>query len=250
MRKLSYICLIFLLFSLTASARMSNMIYGGQTVAAGTTCPDFYADANVTFSWDGNHGDGVLVACDSAGGSVTAADNGLATGVAYSEAGDPDIGALWENNANFKWTTSGDSHVDNEIGTIWVRQYQDVSQDGTGTTYVELLSTSEYIRFYTNVADAYGSYNGITAHSTAIATGWKDIAYAWNHATGEHDTYAGAAWEGGEGGEIGAETITNILSISLGCYDTVSVCGAITDNLYMDKFVIMSTYKAALPPNW
>ena len=57
MKKLILSLLLILCLSFQASAWNPMIVTSGT---AETSCPAYYQDTNVTFSWDGNHDSGVL----------------------------------------------------------------------------------------------------------------------------------------------------------------------------------------------
>lgn len=217
-------------------------------------CPAYYADSNVTFSWNGDHNSGTKYGCKSDGSTILGTGS-LTPNTSYGEAGS--YGVSLDGTNSIVFATSGDAQIDNDIGTVWIRFWYTAttnastlfegSVDGTQAdsfAVVKIASTDQIAGFWEldgSPVSAYG--NGVPT------SGWYDIAYSWNWST--TITHSGWGLDATGWEEDAAETagqLANFDEIVIG--ENNYNLNAPTGVIYIDRIAILSTYQAAKPTNW
>lgn len=237
-----------------------EMVAGGGA-AAETSCPPYYADANVTFSWNGDHDDGVFTGCDSAGNAVLGVDDGSTTHTDYGEGGS--VGLLRAQTKDITWTNTGQAYINGDAPyTVWVR----VKIDGPCDNQASFWEANEQTTPADNIANLAATTTaqrflgifegnndgGVTARGEGyVDATWDDVGYSWNNdaAPTDHSANTNASWQE-DVGEITFPMTQDIYEFKIGSeYKDGGDCGD-TEYIYVDRFVIMSGYETALPANW
>ena len=231
------------------------------TRGGGDTCPAYYADANVTFSWDGDHSWGSKYGC-KADGSTILGTGSLTPSTSYGESGSNGVSLDGINGIIF--ATSGDAQINDAIGTIWIRIIFDnepdndvtvfegaESGDPTDTMYIlqkaydggEPAELNHQRAYYGNSEAASASCSNYD-----IPTGsFQTVAYSWDRANGDHSAHNGTAWDDDDDELV--VTLADFDEIVIG-EDNIDKGVPGAGYIYIDRIVIMSTYKAAAPANW
>ena len=240
------------LFVLASSsfAWMTLPVVGGG--GGGSSCPPWYADAGVTFSWDGNHDSGNLVGCQDDGTEVTATNNAMDIGTAYSEAGDPSIGARANALGDYLRWAIGTGEVDMAgAGTLCVRINM-AALPSADTVVINAYNSTDAVLIYartstnTDLISYYNTTDGPDDYAIGApaATGWKTIAVSWDKPGDDLSTNPGdngtwlSGYEDDLNESLGVHT-NDPIQIDIG-----STSGAPGTNIDFDRVAILNTWKA------
>jgi len=257
MKKVILFTFLFLvLVCVFAYARIGLMVVGSPAAEVANPCPAYYADANVMFSWNGNHTSGSNYACDSAGNPVEGTNVGLGVDAGYGESGN---GVTLLADDYITWANSGDTYINDDIGTAWFRVYLSAAPDNEvcyGEWRYDADNEMNVIQGASTSMAGWHQGGGGAADSASghsVPTGsWANIGYTWDQSTGDnHASYgnSGTGWDPDEADGLDAFA-ANINEIVLGNRYYNSGDPGSGKYIYIDRFVIMSGYQTALPTNW
>ena len=214
------------------------------------SCPAYYADADVTFSWDGDNGSGTKFGCKSDGTTIEGSGS-LTPNTSYGESGS--YGVSLDGTNSIVFATSGDAQINDEIGTVWMRVYISAAPDD-GVTLFEGANNAvqdDQINTLVNVSGAgWINWTESLPYATAgtLTTGsWFNFGVSWNLSTDNLSANDGAGWD--EDAET-MDALSNFNEIVIGENNTTAGAPGSGKYIYIDKTVILSTYEAALPANW
>ena len=225
-----------------------------EEVTNSNSCPDYYADANVTFSWDGDHSSGTKYGCKSDGSTILGTGS-LTPNTSYGESGS--YGLRLDGANHLLFATSGDAQIDDTIGTIWMRLR--IDDDPAPIAEVTLFegavdgTVADSIFMKLATANMWGIWgdpaSSIYANSGTITTGasFQNVGYSWDCSSTNHSANPGDGTWDEDAGEISCN-LANFNQIVIGENDFDK--NAPTSFIYVDRIVILSTYEAALPTNW
>ena len=250
MKKLMVIFIVLALPFVCVAGSIQDM---HKTAIAGknNNLPSWYS--SVMFGWTGDMKEGTNYAFDTNGTPIKGTSNSLPVGTSYGE-GAPDIGALLDTlNENITWSNSGDTYVNDSIGTLWMRVYISAAPTGTVSIFETNYDASDYIQINVTSTDTtvQGSYtatgNNDTAYGYGISYGgWIDIAYSWDQANGDHSCYDSGEWEE-DLDELGHVLEADIANIVLG--ESIAGVAEMDGEKYVwvTQFAIVSGYETAKP---
>lgn len=232
----------------------SHDVVDGQVIIS--PCPSFYADANVTFSWDGDYAADHNAACDSGGTKIDDSADAIDTHTNYGESGSVGANMLADNYLS--WADSGEQYIDNEgPQTLYMRIYISAAPagdvtvfeswyDGTNHITMEIRAGLKNRAYYTENPD---SDQALAA--TAIASGaWATIGYTWDRTALDHSiSYDGTNWTDFLNVTSGTWQ-AELDDITLGDNNDAGVSPGGADYIYIDRLVIIDGWKQDIPTNW
>lgn len=277
MRKIYYLIIVLILFistycyattdtlegeELTTSANIEGVtttdtVEGQVVTSGGTSCPDCYNDANVVWSWDGDHDDGHNTACDSAGNADLADTDNATTHTDYGE--DGSVGMLIEDaNQYLQWTQTDGQYLDEDLAqTICIRCKISGVLTPSQTHMFKSLSATDQIRVVISSGESvYGFYAPQAGAVSVVGTKpdtttWETVAYSWDMPTNEdHSANPGDAvdpdndwattWDPDDN-EL-ANTMANFLAnINIGNFSDANP--GVGEYIYIDRIAIVSGYE-------
>jgi len=230
----------------------------GQVVTAGGAaggCP--VGAASVAFSWNGDHASGSDYGCEVEVPEQASSN----TGAIHADYGRTGNGYMFTNpNEYLEWAVTADDKIDDEIGTIWMWVYTpnggllqnntacEAYGDSSNRIWLQLQGV-ERIRSYdrhNGTEDSVYPSMAITPETwTLVGMSWRvddglDLAGTVNDGDA---TY----WEAGETLEEDDDLTafgTAISLVGLGEHNTSSTS---TDEIWIDDFYVLKTYKADYP---
>jgi len=254
MRKL--ILALFIILGCASLANSGGIISfpGGGAVSS---CPPFYNDTNVVLSWDGEHDDGVLNACDAAGDAVLFTDSSSDIAV-YDIGGDSTTAKMKMDNTNEKmtYTQTGDQYA--KTGTaqticIDIYELQEPAADvPIFKAYQATDEANNKMWVYIDSNDPYriaGGFYGGGSYNTAFSAtftyaSWEIIGYAYDGVNRDDSANCGdqATWQ--DGWEEDLDEIdddgTPWDTIEVG---SQSVDPTVADAIYIRKWAIVDEYE-------
>ena len=232
----------------------------GETVA---NCPVYYADTNVTFSWDGDETSGTNYGCNSSGTPIEGTFSGtpLEIHTDYGESGSN--GANIDTNGEYlSWPNSSYIVAKNSSGTIWMRVWVSAQPDNKVTIFESYYvndDNSILMNVESTSSSTWGAYRGNNANYTAYAnttpTGeWMNFHYSWNTLADADDHSCGknGTWEDDDG-ELTNELTNEPTVLLIGQNVEAAFAGGIPGSgkyIYVDRIAVMSGYKTGVPTNW
>jgi hypothetical protein len=250
MRKL--IPYILLLFSSSAWA-VSPGILNGMTYSR-SGCPAYFADTNVLLSGDFDHPLGTAYVCNSSGTAIQGTNTDLTIGTSYGE--NSTNGSTHDTaDEGLSIIQSEDQYLDgNAAITIWFRiRLSDTLDQNVRIFEANGSSTNRFsIRVYNNSqinAQFYINVEDVTSDSALAGTGtWYDMAYSFDRPNEDQSINVGDAWSTGDDDELTSDP-GGIDEIVIG-NDLANQSGTSSEQVQIDRWVIMSGYKTAKPTNW
>lgn len=272
MKKVFYVLLVLLItsqLSASTTSRTIDIINMWTAGASGSSCPAYYADTNVVFSWDGDHASGTNYGCDNGGTGVAGTNTNLTISTSYGEGGSSN-GALIDNvNERLEFADSGDQYIDDDSNQTWcARIYIETAPASSSVFFLEANdgSNTNMLRQYIDTTPNYQcGYKADASNDYAAGTGpteddWITVCHSWNGTVpnGDHSAYPGnpgaedvydvTEWEE-DANEIDTQMTANLTSFMVG-----EEYGGGADDasgvIYVDQFVIMNGYEQAPPANW
>jgi len=252
------ILFIILIFPISPSICLAQEQLAGVTIlGANINPPAGYGcmTGTYTLGWTGDWPSDTDRAC---------AGSGDETGVNGAITGSPDIGTDYgeggsvglKANAVNEYITYVDSDYvsGNSAYTIWLRVY--ISAIPTGNTRLFTLygDATNYINaVFTNTGNVMATWRSgattPTAYGTAVlSTGtWSNVGYTWDTPNQDHAVDTNGSWDE-DLNEITTTMSTDITNIYIGSESQFSMGGG--EYFQVDKWAIVSGYKASRPAGW
>lgn len=255
MKKILFVFFVLWLFASQSYAWSPALqaVVGMMGAATGYNC----MTGTYTLAWNGQWPSDTDKAC------ATSADT---TGVNGTITGSPDIGTdygegapivgIKANAVNEYISYTNSSYVGfNGAYTVWVRMY--VSEAPTGDTKIFDLNydSNHYVTCVVkSTRDIMCTWrDGTTVTATAYgdvaitAGAWTDLAYSWDQPNQNHSVNADGTWDD-DNNELTSTQSNEITAIRIGTVANFSMNA--TQYLSVDKWAIVSGYKASKPSGW